>query len=200
MIRATRIVGDGAHARNLRGIIIAAGWGNPLLCPDDADVPTYQDFQEGCGDVILGVGNKPVVGDSGLQKRADVFYKFHYCLTSFFAPNARTKIFKPAGACVQVLSGAYIGPNSEVGVNVLINTGAIIEHDCFIGNHCHIAPGVILCGAVKVGDLTHVGAGSVVRQGVSIGRNCVIGAGSVVVDDVPDNTTVMGNPARVVTT
>ena len=38
----------------------------------------------------------------------------------------------------------------------------------------------------------------VIILGTKIGSNCVIGAGSVVLNDVPDNSVVVGNPAKVV--
>lgn len=42
-----------------------------------------------------------------------------------------------------------------------------------------------------------IGAGAVILPGVTIGKNAVVGAGSVVTKDVPENTVVVGNPARV---
>ena len=67
-----------------------------------------------------------------------------------------------------------------------------------IGDFAHISPNVTLCGHVTVGEGSHVGAGAVVIPKITIGRWCTVGAGSVVLRDVPDHTTVVGNPARVV--
>ena len=52
--------------------------------------------------------------------------------------------------------------------------------------------------APRILRAARVGGGSVLCPGVTIGENAVVGAGSVVVNDVPDRTVVMGNPARVV--
>jgi acetyltransferase-like isoleucine patch superfamily enzyme len=43
-----------------------------------------------------------------------------------------------------------------------------------------------------------IGTGSTILCGVVIGENAIVGAGSVVVRDVPPNTVVVGNPARVI--
>lgn len=51
---------------------------------------------------------------------------------------------------------------------------------------------------ITIGDDTWVGGSSVILSGVTIGKRCVIAAGSVVVHDVPDDTMVAGNPARVI--
>lgn len=43
-----------------------------------------------------------------------------------------------------------------------------------------------------------IGAGAIILPGVTVGENSIVGAGSVVTKDVPDNTIVVGNPAKVV--
>lgn len=51
---------------------------------------------------------------------------------------------------------------------------------------------------VSIGDNTFIGFGSHINPGVSIGKNCVVGARSVVTKNIPDNSVVAGNPARVI--
>lgn len=43
-----------------------------------------------------------------------------------------------------------------------------------------------------------IGVGATIMGGVRIGNYCIVGAGAVVTKDVPDNTIVAGNPARVI--
>ncbi len=99
--------------------------------------------------------------------------------------------------------GVMVAPNvtinafAKIGTGVICNTYAIIEHECIIGDFAHIGPGAVLCGNVIVGENSFIGAKAVVREGVTIGKNVTIGAGSVVVKNVPDNVTVVGNPARI---
>jgi serine acetyltransferase len=53
---------------------------------------------------------------------------------------------------------------------------------------------------VRIGDGAFLGVGSIVLAGVTVGDGAYVGAGAVVVDDVPDRTVVVGNPARPVRT
>jgi maltose O-acetyltransferase len=51
---------------------------------------------------------------------------------------------------------------------------------------------------ITIGDNAWLGGGAIVLAGVSVGENAIVGAGAVVTKDVPRNTIVVGNPARVV--
>lgn len=53
-------------------------------------------------------------------------------------------------------------------------------------------------GLVTIGNNVFIGANSIVLPNVTIGDNVIIGAGSVVTKDIPDNSLVVGNPAKVI--
>lgn len=97
-----------------------------------------------------------------------------------------------------IMPGSIINIDSSIGKNCIINTGTIIEHDCKIGNHCHVASGVHVSGSVEVGELSFIGIGATIIQRIKIGKNVTIGAGSVVIKDIPDDVTIVGNPAKIV--
>jgi sugar O-acyltransferase (sialic acid O-acetyltransferase NeuD family) len=97
---------------------------------------------------------------------------------------------------VMIAANVVINPLATIGTGAICNTGCIVEHECVVGNFAHIAPGAVLCGNVKIGNNSFVGANAVIRQGVTIGNNVMIGAGAVVLKNVPDNTTVIGVPAK----
>ena len=83
-----------------------------------------------------------------------------------------------------------------IGVNCIINTAANVDHDCILADHIHICPGVNLAGGIKIGSNTMVGIGASIIPELQIGCNVVVGAGSTVIADIPDNTVVVGVPAR----
>jgi UDP-perosamine 4-acetyltransferase len=102
------------------------------------------------------------------------------------------------GEGVVIASGAMINTGTKIGNNVILNTGVVINHDNIIEDHVHISPGVKLDGKVTVKEGTHVGIGVTVGPYVVIGKNVTVGGGAVVLENIPDNVTAVGIPARVV--
>lgn len=100
------------------------------------------------------------------------------------------------GAVVLPLALVHVG--AVLGEAVIVNSGAVVEHDCVLEDGVHVSPRAVLAGSVRVGAESWIGAGAVVIQGVQVGRGATVGAGTVVIRDVPDDVTVVGNPARVI--
>ena len=90
---------------------------------------------------------------------------------------------------------SVINSLAKIEAGSIINTGAIIEHEVKIGKFSHVGPNAIICGDANIGENVFVGANAIVKQGVIIGDNSIIGAGSVVLNDIPANSTYVGNPA-----
>lgn len=82
-----------------------------------------------------------------------------------------------------------------IGDNVtLATTSRILTHD---GSTFKMV-GYSRVGRVDIGNDVFVGAGAIILPNVKIGNRVVVGAGSVVTHDVPDNSIVAGNPAKVI--
>lgn len=101
-----------------------------------------------------------------------------------------------ASSGVMIAAHVTINPLATVETGAICNTGCIIEHECVVGEFAHIGPGAVLCGNVTIGRNSFVGAKAVVKQGIRIGNNVMVGAGAVVINDIPDDVTVVGIPAR----
>lgn len=94
------------------------------------------------------------------------------------------------GCLMMAAGGITIDDEVQIAANVQLISN---NHDLDDRN-------VITCKPVHICKRVWVGAGSTILPGVTIGENSVVGAGSVVTKDVPANTIVAGNPARVMKT
>ena len=82
----------------------------------------------------------------------------------------------------------------RIGSHVTLTNCRLLTHDASITK----ATGCTRLGHIWIGDNVFVGADSIVLPNTSIGSNVIIGAGAVIAKDIPDNSVVVGNPARVI--
>jgi UDP-2-acetamido-3-amino-2,3-dideoxy-glucuronate N-acetyltransferase len=117
------------------------------------------------------------------------------------------------GAFVEIQKGATIGKNCKISSHTFICEGVHIEDNCFIGHGVMFtndlfpratnpdgsqqtdADWKLVETFVKKG--ASIGSNATIICGVTIGENALIGAGAVVTKDVPANTIVAGNPAKI---
>jgi serine O-acetyltransferase len=107
-------------------------------------------------------------------------------------------------------TGIEIHPGATIGRRFFIDhgSGVVIGETAEVGNDCLIYQGVTLGGTGKekgkrhptLGDHVVVGTGAKVLGNIKIGDHVKIGAGSVVIRPVPDFSTVVGVPGRIVRT
>lgn len=110
------------------------------------------------------------------------------------------------GPGTRIRPGCIIGPNAvltrdiSLGWSCIVNYGASLGHDGTVGDYAFIGPGASVAGGVTIGRGAHIGIGSSLLQGLTVGHGAIVGAGAAVIRDVPDGTTVVGVPARPLTT
>ncbi len=108
----------------------------------------------------------------------------------------------------RIVTGIEIHPGARIGRRFFIDhgEGVVIGETTIVGDDVLLYQQVTLGGTGKesgkrhptVGNNVIIGAGAKVLGNIIIADNVRIGAGSVVVDDVPENSTVVGVPGRVV--
>ena len=104
--------------------------------------------------------------------------------------------------------GCVVRGDSErirIGRNTNIQDLSVLHADSdrplTIGDDVTVGHQVMLHGCT-IGDNSLIGIQAVILNGAKIGRNCIVGAGSVVTEDkeFPDNSLIIGAPAKVVRT
>lgn len=108
----------------------------------------------------------------------------------------------------------YIHPNAYldgsgklyIGERVVISTRVtILTHDYSINTKiaanspsCIKSNDIGIFKSVHINDWSFLGAGCIILPGTNIGKYCIIGAGAVVKGNIPDNSIVIGNPAKII--
>lgn len=111
-------------------------------------------------------------------------------------PTASVSRMAELGRGVVVFQHVTVTARVRIGHHVIILPNSVISHDDVIGDYTCVAGGVSVSGGVRIGPASYLGAGSSIKGNLTIGGRCLVGMGSVVINDVPDNTVVVGNPAR----
>jgi acetyltransferase-like isoleucine patch superfamily enzyme len=97
--------------------------------------------------------------------------------------------------------GTVILNNVQITKYAFIGSGVNILHDVEIGANCVVGGGTTIGSTSRIGPNFACGVGCVIRSGgVTIGENVQLAAGTVILQDVPDNSFVIGNPGRVIRT
>lgn len=114
----------------------------------------------------------------------------------------------------RIIIGNNVSINSDCHIGaincIVIEDGVLIASKVFITDHYHgevnsdaiqVSPSkrkLYSKGAVKIEKNVWIGEGVVILPNVTIGENSIIGSNSVITKDVPKNTVIGGNPAKII--
>ncbi|MEM6326713.1 MAG: UDP-3-O-(3-hydroxymyristoyl)glucosamine N-acyltransferase [Bacteroidota bacterium] len=176
-----------ASARLARGVVLGAG----VEIGDDVTVGpntclAHCTIKEG---VIVGANC--TIGGAGFG----------------FTPDAdgRQVPFPHVGR-VRIGAGASVGDatcidrgtlgETVIGAGARIDNHVHIAHNAVVGPDALVIAHAVVAGSARIGRGAWIAPGAVVRNGITVGAGATVGMGAVVTRDVPEGTTVLGNPAK----
>ena len=153
--------------------------------------------------------------DPAARSRAEVYFLYSgfravrsYRLANWFFRHNHKFIARWISQRSRHKTGIEIHPGATIGKGLFIDhgMGVVIGETTVIGDNCTIYQGVTLGGTGKdhgkrhptLGNNVLVGAGAKVLGPFTVGDNARIAAGAVVLNEVPENSTAVGVPARIV--
>lgn len=93
---------------------------------------------------------------------------------------------------------AHLSPDTKIGDNCSLLSHSFVGHNSTLDEFVSVANNATIGGNVYIGKGAHIGSNATIREDITIGEFSIIGMGSVVLKDVPPNTVVAGNPAKII--
>jgi sugar O-acyltransferase (sialic acid O-acetyltransferase NeuD family) len=193
------LLGAGGHAKMIYDIIRGQNQFSIIGCTSNEiegkflfDVPILGKDDNVLQDLFDKGIRMAVISFASLSNpilRLKSYYKLKeigYFLPPIIHPKALIEPSARISEGCQIMAGAIIGSDVNVGPLSIVNSGSIISHDCKIGTNVHLTPSSVLAGGVTIGDNAIIGMNSSIYINVKIGENVVVNNGVQIFKDIDD--------------
>lgn len=143
------------------------------------------------------------IGYIGMKSEKEVFDKISNLQIprERFATLIHPTAIIPRGYCkigygVLISPLAQLSPDTTIEDNCILLPNSFLGHDSTMKRFSHITANSVVGGNVTLGRGAHVGTNATIRENINIGDFAIIGSGSVVLNDIPENSIYVGNPAK----
>ena len=153
------------------------------------------------------IGSNTIIRNSIIRNNVSILDNCTIGKKGFgFFPSNKKNLRYPHIGIVIIHEGCEIGcgatidrgsmSNTEIGKNTFLDNQIHIAHNVKIGENTIIAGQVGIAGSSTIGDNVRIGGQAGISGHLKIGNNVDIAGGSGVIKDIPDNSRVMGYPAK----
>lgn len=197
------IIGFGALGRQILGLLGPGREAGPVVLFDDVlhrqrgensfPFASFLDARFADCDFYVGLGYRH------LTRKAEILKQLQDAgrrVPSFVHPTCHVHPTSRIGDGCVLYPCCNLDQEVVLGPGVLLHNSVVISHHSRVGSSAYLSPGVVLSGDVTVGSAAFLGAGTVVANNRRIGDRACVGIGTVVSLDVPEGTSAIGNPMR----
>ncbi|MBS3788184.1 NeuD/PglB/VioB family sugar acetyltransferase [Candidatus Bipolaricaulota bacterium] len=204
------VIGAGPYVKNIEEIVRALNeHRNEKLeiigFIDSDETKAHEEFWgykvlggiEVLGDIAGPVGLISVISAGGRRRMFEKAKNYDVTFPNLIHPSAEVSPQAKLGKGNVIAQRTIIAPKVKVGDFNKINYSVAIGHHCRVGDYNTLNGLSHLTGMSTITNGCFVGPGAVIFNEVTIHPNVTVGANAVVRNDIPEGTTAVGVPARI---